>query len=165
MKASILEKFARLNCQLEFIASKQHKGQFGSSWGMTGTRKGKRPDLDNKYFRSSWEANYARYLNWLIKQHQIKCWEYESVTFEFKSIKKGTRFFTPDFKVTLLNDKVEYHEVKGWNHPKGNTALKRMAKYYPDIPIVLIDAKVYKSLAKQIHQLIPNWELNGKQSY
>src|SRR5262245_10205744 len=37
---------------------------------------GRRPDLDDRYFRSSWEANYARYLNLLVKQGQIVSWEY-----------------------------------------------------------------------------------------
>ena len=63
----------------------------------TTARGGKRADLANRYFRSSWEAKWARYLNWLASLHEIWGWEYEPQTFEFVEIKKGTRFYTPDF--------------------------------------------------------------------
>ena len=53
---------------------------------------GKREDLNNLFVRSSWEANYARYLNWLVGLGEIKSWEYEPEEFEFKTIKKGNRF-------------------------------------------------------------------------
>ena len=62
-------------------------------------RGGKRLDLNSKYFRSSWEANYARYLNFLIKHNQLYKWEYEADTFVFEAIKRGTRSYIPDFKI------------------------------------------------------------------
>lgn len=119
---------------------------------------GKRADLNNLFVRSSWEANYARYLNWLINQKQILSWEYEPDTFEFKAIKKGTRFYMPDFKITNLDGSIEYHEVKGYMDAKSATKLKRMAKYYPEIKIVLIDKLVYGKLKDQLKRIIPNWE-------
>lgn len=121
------------------------------------SKNGKRPDLNNQYFRSAWEANYARYLN--LKG--IK-WEYEPETFEFFKIKKGVRFYTPDFRVHLtdgLNDWIEYHEIKGWDYAKGKTARNRFLKYYPGKILVLRDAKWYKHLIKDgFPALIPNWE-------
>src|SRR5215471_1288173 len=60
---------------------------------------GRRKDLDDRYFRSSWEANYARYLNFLKSRGEIHDWQYESNTFWFHKIKRGTRSYTPDFKV------------------------------------------------------------------
>ena len=54
---------------------------------------GRRDDLDGLFVRSSWEANYARYLNWLVKLGEIKGWEYEADTFAFDKIKRGTRFW------------------------------------------------------------------------
>lgn len=108
--------------------------------------------------RSGWEANYARYLNWLKSTGNIRGWEYEPDTFEFVAIKRGTRFYTPDFKVTNNNGSVEYHEVKGWMDRASKTKLKRMAKYYPDIKIVVIDAPVYRQIANVIGKSLPNWE-------
>ena len=120
---------------------------------------GRRRDLGDKYFRSRWESNYARYLNWLIEQKQVLSWEYEPDTFEFKNIKKGTRFYTPDFKVFFNDGHIEYHEVKGWDYPKGKTARRRFAKYYPEHILILIDASWFKAIMRQgIDKLITNWE-------
>lgn len=120
---------------------------------------GKREDLGNIYFRSSYEANYARYLNFLITNNEILKWEYEPDTFCFNKIKRGVRSYTPDFKVFLNNRQVEYHEVKGWDYPKGVTARKRMVKYYPSEKLVLVGEEFFKAVKSQgFHRLIPNWE-------
>jgi len=119
---------------------------------------GKRSDLGGLYVRSSWEANWARYLNWLIDQGEIKSWEYEPHTFEFEGIKKGTRFYTPDFRVVNNDDSIEYHEVKGYMDAKGKTKLRRMAKYYPDIKLILIEKDTYYDMAGKVGAIIPNWE-------
>jgi hypothetical protein len=129
----------------------------GSRWGMNGTKSGKREDI-GIFVRSAWEANYARYLNWLKAQGEIQKWDYEKETFEFEGIKRGTRFYTPDFRVWNKDGAIEYHEIKGWMHPKGKTALKRMKKYHPHIKIVLIQQKEYRALARAVSQLVPNWE-------
>lgn len=44
---------------------------------MRRSKGGIRPDL-GRYFRSAWEANIARYLNFLQKHGEIESWEYES---------------------------------------------------------------------------------------
>jgi hypothetical protein len=119
---------------------------------------GKRADLDNRYFRSSWEANYARYLNWLVSLGQIAGWEYEADTFEFTTIKRGQRFYTPDFKLTNLDGSIEYHEIKGWMDAHSRTKLDRMRRYYPTIKVVVIDGPAYKALARDIKRIIPHWE-------
>ncbi len=150
---------------------------------------GKRVDLNNQYFRSKAEANYARVLNLLVKQGEIQGWEYETKTFEFTGIKKGTRFYTPDFKViqqcstcigkgwTFLGRGIvggtppkcvdcdgtgstyEWHEVKGYFDAKSKTKLKRMAKYYPNEKIRIIDAAFFKDAKRKgLDILIPNWE-------
>ena len=123
-------------------------------------KKGRREDLGGQYFRSSYEANYARWLNLLIvKESKIERWEYESDVFEFTKIRKGTRFYTPDFKVYFGDGHIEYHEVKGWDYPKGRVARERMAKYYPKVILVLIDGGFFKALKSQhIGKLIENWE-------
>ena len=125
----------------------------------TNRKGGRRSDLGGLYFRSSWEANYARYLNFLRRNGEFFEWRFEPDTFEFKKIKKGTRFYTPDFKLTFEDGHIEYHEVKGWDYPRGRTQRKRFAKYYPHLKLVLIDQDWFKAIKKQgIDKLIPNWE-------
>lgn len=124
----------------------------------TRSRGGKREDLDNRYFRSAWEANYARWLNYLVSVGVVERWEYEPRTFEFKAIQKGTRFYTPDFLVVFPDGHHEWHEVKGWMHPKGATAIRRFQKYYPDETLVLIDEPVYRGIAVDARSVIPTWE-------
>lgn len=121
-------------------------------------KRGKRKDLNNKYFRSSWEANYARYLNLLKQQGDIISWEYEPERFIFEKITHGTRSYCPDFKIITKNGGIEYHEVKGWLTKKGHTALKRMFKFFPEKNIILIDKKRYMVLDKQLKNIIPLWE-------
>lgn len=126
----------------------------------TRSKSGKREDLGDTYFRSRYEANYARYLNFLMANGEpIEKWEFEPDTFEFKKIKRGVRFYTPDFKVTFKDGHIEYHEVKGWDYPKGKTARKRMAKYYSYLKLVLVDEEFFKAVRAQgFHRLIPGWE-------
>ncbi len=119
---------------------------------------GRREDI-GIYVRSSWEANYARYLNWLLKNRQIQKWEYEPDTFRFDAIKRGCRSYMPDFKVTELNGDIVYHEVKGYMDQRSRTALKRMGKYYPNVKVIVIDGAAYKRLEKQCAGgLVKNWE-------
>lgn len=120
-------------------------------------RGGRRSDLGDQYFRSSWEANYARYLTFLEKLGEIDRWEYEPDTFEFHGIKRGTRFYTPDFKV-WEDGEFEYFEIKGYMDAKSRTKLKRMGKYHPDVKINLIGADEYRALARDVEPLIPGWE-------
>lgn len=121
---------------------------------------GRREDLGGLYLRSSWEANYARYLNWMKKQKQILEWEYEVHTFVFEKIKRGTRAYTPDFKITYANGKHEWHEVKGWMDPKSVTRLKRMKKYFPEEKVIVIDKMWFRVARVQgIASLVPGWEI------
>lgn len=137
----------------------QVTGNTHRSIGFSRCKGGRRTDLGDTYFRSSYEANYARYLNFLITNSELIKWEYEPTTFEFTKIKRGTRHYTPDFKIYLNNGHIEYHEVKGWDYPRGVTARKRFAKYYPHLKLLVIDREFFRALHKQgITRLIPNWE-------
>lgn len=114
-------------------------------------------DINGKkiFFRSSWEANYALYLDFVIDQRQdIIKWEFEVDTFWFEAIRRGVRSYKPDFKIHLKNGSVEYHEVKGWMDPKSKTKLSRMKKYHPEIKIVLVDSKPYKEIIKKMSGII-----------
>lgn len=110
---------------------------------------GKRADLGNRFFRSSMEANIARYYNYL----GIK-WEYEPCEFKFP-IERGIRFYKPDF---YLPDEGKYIECKGWYDPKSKTRMKRMAKYHPCVKVDIIQWHEYQEICKQVSGLIPNWE-------
>ena len=104
------------------------------------------------YFRSKAEANYALYLDWLQKEGEIEKWEYEPDIFTFDAIKYGTRQYTPDFKI-LTRGIIRYDEVKGFMDSKSRTKLKRMAKYYPEVAIVIIDSKCYNDIKKKVGKL------------
>lgn len=106
------------------------------------------------YFRSKWEANYALYLDFLVKQGEIKDWEYEADVFIFDKIQFGTRSYRPDFKVWNNNGIFEYHEVKGYMDSKSKTKLKRMAKYYPEVKMILVDRSFYMDLVRKLGKVL-----------
>ena len=145
-------RFCSMRCKA------RHMSHTAQASGRARGRGGKREDLDGLYVRSSWEANYARYLNWLVDVGEIVSWEYEVDTYEFTAIKRGSRFYTPDFKILNPDGSIEYHEVKGYMDAASKTKLKRMAKYYPDVTLKLIDRDVYYSIARDVKALIPEWE-------
>jgi hypothetical protein len=148
----------KLNQVIKMLKTKIRNGTYAparnASW------KGGWRDIGgiNKYYRSRWEANYARYLEWLKQKGEIADWKHEPTTFWFENIKRGVRSYLPDFLVTENNGKQVYHEVKGWMDPKSKTKLKRMAKYYPDVQVLLIDKSAYTALKKALVGLISDWE-------
>jgi hypothetical protein len=106
------------------------------------------------FLRSAWEANWSLYLNFLKMKGEIISWEYETKCFIFHKIQFGTRSYRPDFKVVEKDGTIIYHEIKGWMTPKSKTQLKRMAKYYPNIVIRLIDSNVYNKIKNQLGGII-----------
>ena len=122
---------------------------------------GKREDLGGMYFRSRWEANYARYLNWLISIGQIEKWEYEPRVFLFP-VKRGNTSYTPDFKIEKKDGSCEWHEIKGWMDKDSATKLKRMSKYYPEEVVIVLGKKEYGAIAKEVRNFIPGWEHDSK---
>lgn len=124
------------------------------------TRGGKRADLGGMFFRSAWEANYARYLNWLIEQGQLQAWEYEPVTFRFEGVSRGPYSYTPDFRLTEKDGRQHFHEIKGWMDGASKSRLRRMAKFYPDIQVSVIGSSEYRGIANWA-RMIPGWEDTG----
>lgn len=110
------------------------------------------------YFRSKWEMNYARYLQWLAERGEIAAWAYEPDTFWFEQVRRGTRCYIPDFRVTETSGRVAYHEVKGWMDARSATKLKRMKKYHPNVTIVVVDGAAYKQISVSVGRLVPGWE-------
>lgn len=111
------------------------------------------------FFRSSWDANYARYLQHQKDQGQILEWEYEPDTFYFRGIKRGCVSYKPDFRVTGTDWITYYIEVKGWMDAKSATKIKRMRKYYPHTVLVVVTAPEFRKLARDLAPLIPDWEV------
>lgn len=113
-------------------------------------RGGIRPDL-NCYFRSSWEANVARILNY----KNIK-WEYEIKRFFFEEIVDGVASYQPDFYLPEYN---KWIEVKGWMDKKSKIRLKLFKEQFPDEynKLILIDEKYYTQL-RDNYSSIENWE-------
>lgn len=126
------------------------RGSWKAGWREIG---GKR-----NYYRSRWEANYARYLEFLRRAGDIKDWQHEPKTFWFEKIKRGVRSYKPDFLVVTKTDAEEWHEVKGWMDSRSRTTLKRMKKYHPDETIVLIDEPKYKQIMYSVGVRIQGWE-------
>lgn len=133
---------------------------------------GKRDDIKkngkSQFFRSGWEANVARYFN-----HTHQDWEYEPKVFFFEKIKHGTVSYCPDFH----SDEC-WIEVKGMLDGPGQTAIRRLKKYYPaefsklraivgrpgtkadkffkkiGVPVI----GYMSELDKEYRKVIPNWE-------
>jgi len=106
------------------------------------------------FLRSKWEANYALYLDFLIKQKQIKSWTYEKDVFIFEKIKFGTRSYRPDFKVYNLDGTIIYHEVKGYMDSRSKTQIRRMGKYYPEVKLIIIDRDIYGEIKKKLGKML-----------
>jgi len=111
-----------------------------------------------KYFRSRWEANYARYLEFLKVHGEIKEWDHECEVFWFEGIKRGCMSYLPDFKVTNNNDSTEFHEVKGWMDDRSKTKINRMRIYHPTVKLVLIQQNWFSSNNRKLKGLIQEWE-------
>lgn len=126
--------------------------------GYSRSRGGKRDDLGSVYFRSAWEANYARYLNFLLAKGELVGWQYEPKTFIFEKIKRGTRAYTPDFLIQRPDGGQEWHEVKGWMDAKSKTRLARFARYYPHEKLIVVDAVWFKAANTTIGRMLPSWE-------
>jgi hypothetical protein len=132
------------------IAPPKPRGSWKAGWREIGSCR--------KYYRSRWEANYARYLQWLFNKGEILDWEHEPETFWFDAIKRGVRSYLPDFRVWENDGTSKLHEVKGWMDARSHTTLKRMAKYHPGEAIVLIKEKDYRAIERSVSRLIEGWE-------
>ena len=102
------------------------------------------------YFRSTWEANYARWLEYMKTQSMILEWEHEPKTFWFENIRRGVRSYLPDFKVTNLDGSHYWVEVKGYMDAKSKTKIKRLSKYYPEEELRVVDGDWFKKNGKKL---------------
>ena len=139
------------------VSPKVQRGTWKAGWREIG---GKR-----NFYRSRWEANYARYLQWLKERGEIADWRHEPETFWFDAIKRGVRSYKPDFRVTESNGDSVLHEVKGWMNSRSRTTLRRMKKYHPEEKIILIDGKQYRAIRSKVMAMIPEWEDSARDSH
>ena len=135
------------------LAPNVKRGSWKAGWRDIGGRR--------VYFRSRWEANYGRYLEWLRVNGHIRSWEHEPETFWFESIKRGVRSYLPDFLVTEQNGDKAYHEVKGWMDSRSKTTISRFRKYYPQHKLIVIEAKAYHSIERKVSGLVSGWEASS----
>lgn len=122
----------------------------------------------DNYFRSSWEANVARYLNLLVEREEIQHWEYEPIRFTFndmvidgkkiKGVSCGVMSYLPDFLIVNNDDSISFIEVKGWMDGKSKTKIRRLKKYYPEIRLDIIGQKEYDEIRKTEARNIDSWE-------
>lgn len=105
---------------------------------------GKRPDLNNQYFRSAWEANVARILNL-----QKREWSFETtVIFD----KEGRRYAL-DFTLPKENICIEVFGYLDERHKRLIDEAKRQK-----INLVCIDPKEYRELTLEYKDKILFWE-------
>lgn len=132
-------------------ASKTMRGKLPANMN----RPGKWQNIKRDYFdingqtiflRSKWEANYALYLDYLKNAGEIISWQFEPDTFLFKG--GGVHSYLPDFKIKNINNKIEYHEVKGRMTERARKQISLMAKQYPSVRLILIKQKEYNSMLK-----------------
>lgn len=110
----------------------------------------------NIFFRSSWEYNYALYLQWQKEQNEILDWEHEPQYFEFP-IKHGVTRYLPDFIVTAKDRSQWAVEVKGFMDSKSATKIKRFRTYFPQIDLIIIDKKWFAD-NKNLRFILKGWE-------
>lgn len=123
------------------------------------SKTGKRADLGGQFFRSAWEANYARYLNHLVATGAISEWEYEPQVFYFP-VKRGNKGYLPDFRVWTTDTEYEWHEVKGYMDDASRIKLRRFALHHPAESAVLklIDRVAYTAIKKNFADILDGWE-------
>ena len=110
------------------------------------------------YFRSRWEANYARYLEILKNDGHILDWQYEPHRFVFPRNRSGVRSYAPDFKIIYDADYYEWMELKGWRKDKDVHKEELMDLHHPSEVILYIDKAGYNDLQDSCAHRIPDWE-------
>jgi hypothetical protein len=126
------------------FCSKPCKGvamSHGVIWG--GRRRGLagvRPDLGDVCFRSSWEADWARQLEFWKVHGNVTRWEYEPESF-LLPFKGGARRYVPDFKVWYPGTIIEYHEVKAVVDSRWRQALRGMRRFHPHVRLRVVDGR------------------------
>lgn len=110
------------------------------------------------YFRSKWEANYGRYLQFLKENNSIADWQHEPTTFWFFAIARGVRSYLPDFRIEEKDGSHWWTEVKGYMDAQSKTKIARFRKYYPTERLVIVCGKWFKSNNSKMRKIVKGWE-------
>lgn len=154
-KAQIIQKILKTKYENEIKNhSTREKSREKASW-----KQGYRViDGKNKFFRSSWEFNYALYLQYLKDNEQIKEWYYEPEIFYFKESKNNCYAYKPDFKIINNDNSFYFVEIKGWMDSASKKKIENMKFFYPEIKLVVIDSEEYNKFKKEWHLKLKGWE-------
>jgi len=117
----IIEKIMKPKKELK-AKQKQYKKAKRARTAYT-AKTGIRDDI-NFFVRSTWEANFIRFL-----KHKNIEFQYEPKMFTFDNIRYGTVSYIPDF---YLPKEDIWIEIKGWLQPKSKCKMRRFKKYFPD---------------------------------
>jgi DNA polymerase III alpha subunit len=109
---------------------------------------GFRDDLGH-YVRSSWEADFARVLNYCGLRY-----EYEPRRFTLVRTDGSTLTYAPDFFVSDLNC---WYEIKGWMDRRSEEKLRLFKEQYPGERLIVIDRTRFAELQMQYSDLV-EWE-------
>ncbi len=144
------ERAAELRAQYSAQFSGAGNPMFGRSQrGATAYSKaGVRADLGH-YVRSSWEADFARVLNYCGMAY-----EYEPRRFMLRREDGTPMTYAPDFYVPALHT---WYEIKGWMDKKSEEKIRLFAEQYPDEPLIVIDRTRFAELQMQYQGLV-EWE-------
>jgi len=140
-----------------------------------------------RHYPSRMEANMHRYYIWLRDVvGELKEVEYQPEPFVFtteevdekghwryvrhgcpptkkgkrvKAVLQGHTIYKPDFRLVLFDDSLKIVETIGYRRPDHGVRLRRMAKFYPDVSIDVVDWARYKALNKQLKNIISGWEV------
>jgi len=130
--------------------SERNRGYDNPMFGKTPPHRkgGFRSDLGH-YVRSSWEADFAR----ILQFHQID-YQYEPKTFRLTKDNGEILNYTPDFYVPSENT---FYEIKGWLHNLDAEKIKLFQKQYPQTNFVIINSTKFAEFALKYKTLI-KWE-------
>lgn len=156
-RSSQMTKKEKHDIAMRGVQTKKKNGTLNSttSNAYSRTKGGKRKDLNNKYFRSAWEANIARVLNYLNIE-----WKYEIKRFVFDNVESEICSYQPDFYLPKLD---KWIEVKGWMDKKSQLRLQYFKEQFPEEyrKLILIDESFYNLIRFKYFEL-ENWEDKAK---
>lgn len=136
------------------------------------------PILKHRY-RSIMERRFGLYLHFLgyrrwadrnsdPPQDGQKWYGYERLTWEFPGIKGANYCYTSDYECWPALPHPDEpgrpilpyacYEVKGYMDDSSQIKLKRMAKHFPVVPIVVVDERVFDLYTHGAESIIPGWK-------
>jgi hypothetical protein len=110
------------------------------------------------YFKSKWEANYARYLDWMRQRNLIADWLYEPQTFTFPDTRGVASSYKPDFRVLRPEGSHYWVEVKGYMTAASKTKLRRFERHFPGEVIMIVGSDWFAKNNEMMKGLVRGWE-------